>query len=53
MLVTSLMFRVFAFEVPRIFETDLEAGQFLVGRIVDLSGDSVNGFVNYREGFRE
>ena len=28
MLATRLMFRVFAFEVSRIFETELEAGLF-------------------------
>ena len=34
MLVTSLMFRVFAFEVSRIFETDFEAGQFLLAELL-------------------
>ena len=51
MLATSLMFRVFAFEVARILETELEARQFLVGRFVDLSSVSVIGSINSRERF--
>ena len=41
MLVTSLMFHVFAFEVSRIFETEFEARQFFCIR------ESVFGFCKW------